>query len=81
MDISLYRQYLDEYIQEAIDESDGSNRGIINHLRDKQIGRFLVRHREIKRRALDDAIRAFEEHAHWPQDIILSHLGVNVKTK
>jgi hypothetical protein len=41
-----------------------------------QVKGLLVRHREEKRRALEDAQRAFDEHRHWPLEIILSQLGI-----
>jgi hypothetical protein len=79
MDIGLYRRYLDEYVQEAIDHSNASREGILNYLRNKQGPGRLSRHKAEKKQALEDARRAFEEHRHWPLDITLSHLGVNVK--
>jgi hypothetical protein len=40
------------------------------------VGGLLVLHKEEKQRALADARHAFDEHRHWPLEIILSHLGV-----
>jgi hypothetical protein len=79
MDIGLYRQYLDEYVQEAIENSNGTKEGILNYLRNKQGPGFFSRHKAEKKQALHDATQAFEEHRHWPLDITLSHLGVNAK--
>jgi hypothetical protein len=79
MDIGLYRQYLDEYVQEAIDKTNASKEGILNYLRNKQEPGRISRHKVEKRQALEDARRAFDEHRHWPLDITLSHLGVDVK--
>lgn len=79
MNAILYQQYLEEYIKEAINSSDGSNADIANRLWAKKIGRFLVRNREEKNRALDDARKAFDDHRHWPLEIILSHLGLDPK--
>jgi len=79
MNIGLYRRYLDEYVQEAIDRSDGSKEGIINFLRNMQGPGFFSRHKIEKKQALLDARTAFEEHRHWPVDITLSHLGVKVR--
>jgi hypothetical protein len=76
MDINLYQQYLKKYVTEALRESDGSNRGVAEHLSTIQVKGLLVAHREEKQRALADARQAFDEHRHWPQDIILKHLGV-----
>jgi hypothetical protein len=79
MDIGLYRQYLQQYVQEAMDESNGSINGIAEYLHAKNITGLVVLHKEEKKRALADARKAFDEHRHWPLDIILSHLGVEVK--
>ena len=76
MDIGLYQRFKQEYVDNAIRESDGSISQIRENLASVQIGRFLVRHKEEKNRALRDARAAFDEHRHWPLEIILSHLGV-----
>lgn len=73
---AIYEKYMRQYILEAIENSDGSNRGIAEHLSTIHIRRFLVRDREEKRRALEDARRAFDEHRHWPREIILRQLGI-----
>lgn len=78
MDIKLYRQYLNQYVQQAIDESDGKLPSISEHLYAIRVKGFFVSHREEKQRALLDAQNAFGEHRHWPLEIILSHLGVDV---
>ena len=78
MDIGLYRRFLEEYIQEAYDGSDGTPAGITEHLRSiKPPGRF-TRSRGERQAALRESINAFEEHRHWPLEIILSHLGVEI---
>ena len=76
MDIGLYRNYLQQYVSDAIRETDGSIYQIREYLFNVQIGRYLVRHKQEKKRALLDAQVAFDEHRHWPLEIILSHLGV-----
>lgn len=81
VDIVLYRRYLNKYVQEAITNSDGTSAGIAEHLRSFEVKGFLTRHKTEKRRALEDAIKAFDEHRHWPLDIILSHLGVTLSTQ
>jgi hypothetical protein len=78
LNIGLYRRYLDEYVQEAIKNSDGSVKGIAEYLRSFQVKGWFTRNKAEKRRALSDAIKAFDEHRHWPLDIILSHLGISV---
>lgn len=81
MNISLYRRYLNEYVQEAIRNSDGTTKGIAEYLHTFQVSGLLTRNKAEKKRALSDAITAFDEHRHWPLDIILSHLGVSVSSK
>lgn len=76
MNQKLYRQYMREYLRDALQKSDGSNAGVSNYLM-QQIppGRF-TRHREEKARALTDVQRAFAEHRHWPVDMVLTYLGI-----
>ncbi|MFN2159509.1 MAG: hypothetical protein ACK2U3_10100 [Anaerolineales bacterium] len=77
MDIQRYQQYLNQYVQDAIRNSDGTVAGISEQLEGiSPPGRFS-RHREEKQRAQADARAAFNEHRHWPLDILLSHLGVD----
>ena len=77
MDSQLYQYYLEKYVQEAIVYSHGNKPGIAEYLHNIRIGRYLVRHKIEKQRALVDAQQAFDEHRHWPLEIILSHLGVS----
>lgn len=79
LDIGLYRQYLNTYVKEAIENSDGTNAGISSYLWGKKVSGFLVKHRKEKEQALTDARKAFDEHRHWPVEIVLSHLGVDEK--
>jgi hypothetical protein len=79
MDIGLYRRYLQEYVQEAIENSDGTNAQISSYLWSKNVAGFLVRNKTEKQRALDDARQAFDEHRHWPVQIVISHLGLDPK--
>lgn len=76
MDIQRYQHYLNEYVHLALRESDGTNRGIAERLSEIQVRGWFVMHREEKQRALSDARKAFDDHRHWPTDIVLSHLGV-----
>ena len=79
IDGNLYRKYFYEYIQEALQYSNGTKAGILNYLMDKpEPGRFS-RHRLEKIKALREARQAFSEHRHWPLEIILSHLGIEVE--
>lgn len=79
MNIKLYQQYLVDYIRKAYAESDGSVASITEHLYGFRVGRWFVANREEKLRALTDAQHAFSEHRHWPLEIILSHLGVDIQ--
>ncbi len=76
MDHLLYQRYLKAYVQQAIQASDGSVRSIAEELGTIHVRGLWVLHKEEKQRALADAQRAFDEHRHWPLEIILSHLGV-----
>jgi hypothetical protein len=76
LDIKLYNQYLQQYISEAIRNSDGSNRSISEYLETIRIGGWFERNKVEKRLALADARAAFDKNRHWPLEIILSHLGV-----
>ena len=76
MNHEIYRRYLQEYIQEAIENSNGSNAEISSYLWEKNLGRILVSNKTEKQRALADARRAFDDHRHWPRKIILSHIGI-----
>lgn len=80
MDLGLYQRYLAEFVNEAIQNSDGTTAGIAAYLWEKKVGGFFVTHRQEKNRALDAARRGFDEHRHWPVDIVLSHLGVERQT-
>lgn len=79
MDLRYYRQYIEDYVREALANSDGTNAGIAEYLSTmKPAGRFSS-HREERNRALFEVRKAFSEHRHWPLSIIISHLGVENK--
>jgi len=78
MDLISYQQYLQQYVSDAVHKTDGSNRMISEYLSEIQIKGILVRHRVEKERALADARKAFDEHRHWPLEIVLSQLGVKL---
>ncbi len=80
MDIGVYRQYLEKYVLEALQNSDGSVSGISNYLWNLKVSGIVVRNRTEKQKALDDARHAFDSHRHWPVEIVLSHLGVKPST-
>ncbi len=78
MDIKLYQQYLNEFVRNAVRQSNGSVQGTAERLHELEIKGIFVSHREEKRRALADAQRAFDDHRHWPMEIIISHLGISM---
>jgi hypothetical protein len=74
-----YHRFLEEYVREAIVNSNGTNAGIAEYLWAKKgPGRFAS-NKEEKIKALTEARRAFDEYRHWPLFIILSHLGFEDK--
>ena len=77
IDIKKYQHYLQQYVDQAFQNSDGTVRGLQDYLESIQVKGIFVRDKVEKQRALADAIQAFTEHRHWPLDIILSHLGVS----
>ncbi|MBN2549924.1 MAG: hypothetical protein JXB15_12245 [Anaerolineales bacterium] len=81
MDIQHYRQFLQEYVNQAIQNSDGTISGIAGYLEGIQVKGLLLSHKEERRRALADVRQAFDEHRHWPLEIILSQLGVEAPPK
>jgi hypothetical protein len=77
LDRGLYRKFLEEFVREAIAQSDGTNAGIRDYLRNiPQASGLLARHKAEKSLALADALNAFEEHRHWPVHMVLAHLGI-----
>ena len=76
INLPKYRRYLQEYVDQALERSDGTPSSIRDYLDSIQVKGLFVRDKAEKERALADAIQAFSEHRHWPVDIILSHLGV-----
>lgn len=79
MDIELYRRYLNQYLKDALANSDGTHSGITEYLLSIKVSGLLVRHKAEKLRAQQDAIKAFQDHRHWPLEIIISHLGLDQK--
>ena len=76
MNHEIYRRYLQEYIQEAIENSNGSNAEISSYLWEKNLGRILISNKTEKQRALADARRAFDRSEQPAADKILSHIGI-----
>jgi len=76
MDGKLYQHYLQVYVKEAIDNSDGTNVSISRYLWGIRVGGRFARHKVEKGRALEEARRVFDQNRHWPLSIVLSHLGL-----
>ena len=76
MDLSAYHRYLEQFVIEAVQNSDGTNKSVSDYLWSKSVKGFLTRHRNEKQKALDEARKAFDEHRHWPVKIVLSYLGI-----
>ena len=79
LDIGVYRQCLQEVVQEAIDHTDGSTRQMSEYLWSLKVGRWFVRNKAEKQKALDEARIGFDNHRHWPLEIVISHLGLDPK--
>jgi hypothetical protein len=79
MDIGAYRHYLKQFVTEALENSDGTNAGISSYLWEKRVTGIIVPKRAEKKLALNDARKAFDDHRHWPLEIVISHLGIDPK--
>ena len=77
MDIGAYRNAVQSYVRQALENTDGSNKQVSEYLWSLSVPRFLVRHKTEKRQALDDVRKAFDDHSYWPLEVILSQLGVD----
>jgi len=77
MDIGAYRGAVENYVKQALENTDGSNKQISEYLWSLGTPGFLVRHKNEKRRALSDVRKAFDDHSYWPLEVILSQLGVD----
>ena len=74
----IYRKWMVQYIRDAIANTDGSNARIGEYLSGIIIKGWFVKNKEEKLRAVGDARAAFDEHRHWPLDLVLSHLGIRM---
>jgi len=78
LDLKRYRAFLRAYLEEALLHSDGTVRGISAYLETLRPGGRFVRFRQERQRALADARRACDEHPHWPLEILLAYLGIEL---
>jgi hypothetical protein len=77
MDIGAYRTAVQNYVRQALEHTDGSNKQISEYLWSLSVPRFLARSKTEKRQALADARKAFDDHSYWPLEVILTQLGVD----
>lgn len=79
MHLKKYQQFLEQYLRNALKNTDGSNKAVSSYLWEMKKPGVISRHKTEKSRALDDLRAAFDEHQHWPLEIILSHLGIEIE--
>ena len=77
MDYKLYNQYMHEYLKEALVNGHNKPAEIARYLDAIPMPGRFARKKEERIRALRAVRQAFNEHRHWPLDIILSHLGID----
>lgn len=79
MNYDIYRKYVKEYLLEAIRNGGSATRSIYTAIVETPLPGRFARHRDERRRALQDIKEAFEGHLHWPLEMILSHLQVDAE--
>jgi hypothetical protein len=77
MDHKLYFQYMNEYLKEALANGLNKPSEIASYLEGIPFPGRFTRNKEERIHALNTVRQAFNEHRHWPLDIILSHLGID----
>ncbi len=78
MDHAKYEKFRRQYLQQALDATNRTPSEIYRALTEiPRPGRFAF-DKEEKLRGLHDLQQAFEDRRHWPLDIILSHLGIEL---
>lgn len=77
MDHKLYYQYMHEYIKGALVSGHNKPTEIARYLDEISLPGRFTRNKEERIRALYAVRQGFNEHRHWPLDIILSHLGID----
>jgi hypothetical protein len=79
MIMDYFHHYIEEYLKEALLNSNGTNSGISEYLWEKKDPGRFASHRIEKIKALREVRRVFDDYRHWPLSIILSHLAVEDK--
>jgi hypothetical protein len=77
MDYKLYSQFMHEYLKAALADGSQKPAEIARYLDEIPLPGRFARNKEERIRALQAVRQAFNEHRHWPLDIILSHLGID----
>ena len=80
MDHKLLKQYTLEYLNQALAAGLNKPAEISRYLEEIPLPGRFTRNKEIRIRALREIRQAFNEHRHWPLEIILSHLGIDPET-
>jgi len=79
MDHKLYSQYMHIYLKEALVNGNSKPVEIARYLDEIPLPGRFARNKEERIRALQAVRQAFNEHRHWPLEIILSHLGIDLE--
>ena len=77
MDHKLYNHYMHEYLKAAMASGHSKPVEIAKYLDEISFPGRFARNKEERIRALREVRQAFNEHRHWPLEIILSHLGID----
>lgn len=79
MNHQLYQKYLHDYLQEALGRVSHNTPAVMVYLSEMEMPGRFARHREERLKAITTLRQAFEEHRHWPLEIVISHLGLDAK--
>ena len=81
MDHKLYRQYLESYALEALEENEDDVSAAADYLLNKKKPFFLSKHRKEKRAALKRVQKLFSTSRDRPVWIVLKSLGLDKLAK
>ncbi len=79
MDHKRYHQFLRDYLQEAIANTNRTTPAVMLYLTEIPAPGRFARNRAERVKAIATLREAFDEHRHWPLDIAISHLGFDPK--
>ncbi|MBS1250111.1 MAG: hypothetical protein MAG431_01701 [Chloroflexi bacterium] len=77
MEHKIYRQYLHEYVLEALEKEDDDVSAAADYLLDKKKPFLLAKNRKEKRAALKRAQKLFQESRDRPAWIVLKSIGLD----